>query len=62
MRYEDDIPTKKETESESSRFQKQNEHSRQEEKYWLLEELKGRKKLSAYGHIFVVFSFLKKNG
>ena len=28
MRYEDDIPTKKETESESSRFQKQNEHSR----------------------------------
>lgn len=28
MRYEDDIPTKKETESESSRFQKQNEYSR----------------------------------
>ena len=27
MRYEDDIPTKKETESESSRFHKQNDHS-----------------------------------
>ena len=28
MRYEDDIPTKKETESESSRIQKQNEYCR----------------------------------
>ena len=34
MRYEDDIPTKKETESESSRIQKQNE----QEKYWLQED------------------------
>ena len=38
MRYEDDIPTKKETESESSRFQKQNEAQQAEEKYWLQED------------------------
>lgn len=54
MRYEDDIPTKKETESESSRFQKQNEHSRRKKSIGC-KKIKRKKKIISLGHNFVVF-------
>lgn len=59
MRYEDDIPTKKETESESSRFQKQNEHSRRK-KSISCQKSKRKKTVISLGRIYVAFSSIKK--
>lgn len=61
MRYEDDIPTKKETESESSRFQKQNEHSRRKKSIGC-KKIKRKKEIISIGHSFCgLFFFLSKN-
>lgn len=58
MRYEDDIPTKKETESESSRFQKQNEHSRRK-KSISCQKSKRKKTVISLGRNFVAFSSIQ---
>ena len=57
MRYEDDIPTKKETESESSRFQKQNEHSRRKKSIGC-KKIKRKKKIISIGHNFCGLFFI----
>lgn len=51
MRYEDDIPTKKETESESSRFQKKNEYSRRKKSIGC-KKIKRKKEIISIGHNF----------
>ena len=58
MRYEDDIPTKKETESESSRFQKQNEHSRRKKSIGC-KKIKRQKEIVSLGHILCGLFFYK---
>ena len=60
MRYEDDIPTKKETESESSRFQKQNEHSRRK-KSFSCQKSKRKKSIVSIGRRYVAFFVTVRN-
>lgn len=54
---EDDIPTKKETESESSRFQTENENCRRKKGIGC-KKIKRKKEIISIGHIIVVFSSL----
>ena len=50
MRYEDDIPTKKETESKGAWFQKKNEHGRRKKGIGC-EKVKRKKEIISLGHI-----------
>lgn len=52
---EDDIPTKKETAGEGSRFQTENENCRRKKSIGC-KEIKRKKEIVSIGHIYVVFS------
>lgn len=55
---EDDIPTKKETEGEGSRFQTENENCRRKKGIGC-KKIKRKKKIISIGHIYVVFSSIQ---
>ena len=57
--YEDDIPTKKETEISSTWFQLKHEYSGRKKSFGC-KKIKGKKKIISIGHKFVVFFFYYK--